>query len=301
MNVIDEARKRIEENLFFKRCGELKTKEVLLSDTIAAVGHLQQKIVDYATPNLVGRNIINVRPTSESVERFPLDGKSVGYSFGEGGACRLSGDKPRFVVVTMDQFAGSSKQWSKEFIEDLSANALLKIEQGLANALSYDETEAVLGSYNAIADKDLAGGGVLDQNEKVMDWNAIIRLRNAVRSANWKPSVLLLSETQLSQLLLDDKFILSSYLPSKETDIDAGLIRRAMGMNVFSSTLVPNGTAYAIDKLVAGIMLIRRDVTVEDWSDSKNDQYGLKATTRFGLGILRSNAVAKMTGIKTTL
>ena len=29
------------------------------------------------------------------------------------------------------------------------------------------------------------------------------------------------------------------------------------------------------------------------------DKYGLKATTRFGLGILRSNAIAKMTNINT--
>jgi hypothetical protein len=31
------------------------------------------------------------------------------------------------------------------------------------------------------------------------------------------------------------------------------------------------------------------------------DKYGLKATTRFGLGILRSNVAAKMTNIKTTM
>ncbi|MBE3115575.1 hypothetical protein IMZ68_00055 [Candidatus Bathyarchaeota archaeon] len=38
-------------------------------------------------------------------------------------------------------------------------------------------------------------------------------------------------------------------------------------MKVESSTLIPNGTAYAIDKDTAGIMLLRRDVMVEDWSD----------------------------------
>ena len=65
------------------------------------------------------------------------------------------------------------------------------------------------------------------------------------------------------------------------------------------TTLVPNGTAYAIDPLVASKMLLRRDVTVEDWSAPKADQYGIKATTRFGLGILRSNAIAKMSNIKT--
>ena len=42
-----------------------------------------------------------------------------------------------------------------------------------------------------------------------------------------------------------------------------------------------------------------KDVTVEDWSDPMADKYGLKATTRYGLGVLRSNAKAKMTNMKT--
>ncbi len=74
-----------------------------------------------------------------------------------------------------------------------------------------------------------------------------------------------------------------------------------MGMRVESSTLVPPGTAYAIDVSAAGVMLIRRDVTVDDFSEPMKDRFGFRATTRFGLGILRSNAVAKMTHIKTTL
>lgn len=72
-------------------------------------------------------------------------------------------------------------------------------------------------------------------------------------------------------------------------------------MKVETSTLVPNGTAYAIDTRVAGIILIRRDVTLEDWSDPIANLYGVKTTTRFGLGILRCNTIAKMTNIKTTL
>jgi len=45
----------------------------------------------------------------------------------------------------------------------------------------------------------------------------------------------------------------------------------------------------------------QRRGAVEDWSDPTANQYGVKATTRFGLGVLRSNAIAKMTNIKTTL
>ncbi|MGD0070210.1 MAG: hypothetical protein ABSB71_01450 [Candidatus Bathyarchaeia archaeon] len=36
-------------------------------------------------------------------------------------------------------------------------------------------------------------------------------------------------------------------------------------------------------------------------SDLMAGKYGVKASTRFGLGILRSNVIAKMTNIKTSL
>ena len=114
-------------------------------------------------------------------------------------------------------------------------------------------------------------------------------------------NLLILHETQLHQLLDDNKFIEYEYLPSSEVDLEQGTIRKIVGMKVQSSTLVPNGTAYAVDSRVAGIMLIRRDVTVEDWSDPVQGKYGIKATTRFGLGVLQSNAIAKMVNIKTSL
>jgi hypothetical protein len=64
-------------------------------------------------------------------------------------------------------------------------------------------------------------------------------------------------------------------------------------MKVESRTLVPDGTAYAIDKDISGIMLLRMDVMAKDWSDPIPNRYGLKTTTRFGIGISRSNAYQK--------
>ncbi len=301
MNMNDDTRKRIEENLFFQRYRDLGVKENLFSDTITGVAHLQQRIVQLAYPEFIGRNIIDVRPTKEPSERFPLAGKAVGYTYVEGSASRLSGDKTGSVVVNLDNYAESSEQWTKEFIEDASPHAINDIERRIAKALAYDETEAVLNLYGSIQAGDLAGGAAINQGGKIMDWEAVLKLHSAVRGENWKPTVLVLNETQLSQLLLDNRFIEYEYLPSQGTDLEGGLVREVMGMKVHSSTLVPNGTAYAIDKSIAGVMLIRRDVTVEDWSDPRANSYGLRATTRFGLGILRSDAVAKMTGIKTTL
>lgn len=66
-----------------------------------------------------------------------------------------------------------------------------------------------------------------------------------------------------------------------------------LGMNVEASILVPDGTAYAIDACVAAVMLVRGDVMVEGWSDPWAGEFGVRARTRFGLCVLRSNATAK--------
>jgi hypothetical protein len=58
---------------------------------------------------------------------------------------------------------------------------------------------------------------------------------------------------------------------------------------------------YAIDTRVASVMLLRRDITVEDWEKVENGTYGVRGTTRFGAGILRSKAIARMTNVKQTM
>ena len=61
-------------------------------------------------------------------------------------------------------------------------------------------------------------------------------------------------------------------------------LMRRYKFELVTSSLVPEGTAYATNTHVASVMLVRRDVTVNEWSDFKADVYGVRATTRFGLG-----------------
>jgi hypothetical protein len=163
------------------------------------------------------------------------------------------------------------------------------------------ETQKILDLYAGIAAGDLATGAELAGGAAVMSWAQVLNLRYAVRSAHWRPDRLILSEMQAHQLLNDDKFIKSVYMPSAATDIEKGVIGTVLGMQVHMSTEVPNGTAYAIDTQIASVMLLRRDLTVEDWYDAKTGKSGIRGTTRIGLGVLRANAVARMTNIKQTL
>ncbi len=286
---------------FLKRYCEVGIKEGLFSDSAQALGRLHDTLVEAAYPEMIGRDIITVMPTTEPMERFPLDEKAVAYRYAEGATTRLSGSKNGIADVYTNISAESSEEWTREFLEDATWNVMNMMVEKVGRALGEEETSSIIALYGAVADADLAGGDNLDGGGHALDWEGIVNLHNAVRSEDWKPTVLAVNETQLHQLLSDDKFIHAQYLPSGQTNLDEATVTSVLGMKVQASTLVPNGTAYAIDTRVASVMLLRRDITVEDWEDIKNGKYGVRATTRFGIGVLRSNAIAKMTNISTAL
>ena len=298
---VENLRHKASVHPFLKRYCEVGVREGLFSDSVAALGRLHDTLVQAAYPEMIGRSIITVRPTTEAMERFPLDEKAVAYRYAEGAATRLSGKKNSTVDVYTNVLSEASEEWTREFLEDATWNVMDSMVEKVGRALGEEETNTILSLYGAVADADLAGGAPINQGNAAMNWNGLVKLHNAVRKQNWRPTVLAVNETQLHQLLTDDKFIHAQYLPSEQTDLEQGTVTSVLGMRVQASTLVPNGTAYAVDTRVASVMLLRRDITVEDWEDIKNGKYGVRATTRFGVGVLRSNAIAKMTNIATTL
>ncbi|MBT0159051.1 phage major capsid protein [Candidatus Bathyarchaeota archaeon A05DMB-2] len=299
--LVEKVKERAVTHPFLKRYMEVGVKEGLFSDMTGALGRMHDTLIEAAYPELIGRNIINVKQTTEPLERFPLDEKAVAYNYAEGAITRLSGKKTSTVDIQTNTLAESSEEWTREFAEDATWNVMDNMIEKVGRALGENETTKILSLYGAIADADLAGGAPIAGGGAALSWNGLLKLHNAVRGENWRPTVLAVHETQLHQLLNDDKFIHAQYLPAGQTDVEQGLVTSVLGMRVQASTLVPNGTAYAIDTRVAAVMLLRRDVTVEDWQDAKTGEYGVRATTRFGLGVLRSKAVAKMTNISTSL
>ena len=298
---IENLRHKTSVHPFLKRYCEVGVREGLFSDSVSALGRLHDTLSQAAYPEMIGRNIISVLPTTEAMERFPLDEKAVAYRYAEGAATRLSGKKSSTVDVYTNVLSEASEEWTREFLEDATWNVMDNMVERVGRALGEEETNKIVALYGAITDADLAGGAPINQGGAAMNWNGLVKLHSAVRGENWRPTVLAVNEVQLHQLLTDDKFIHAQYLPSGQTDLEQGTVTSVLGMRVQASTLVPNGTAYAVDTRVASVMLLRRDITVEDWEDIKNGEYGVRATTRFGVGILRSKAISKMTNIATTL
>ena len=289
------------EHPFLKRYLALGVKEGFFSDMANAIGKMHDTIVPAAWPELIGRQLVDVRPTSEPLERFPLDEGAVAYEYAEGAFTKLSAKKPTYVDIKTDILVDSSDEWNREYLEDATWNVLSKAVENTGQAIGVSETEKIIAMYGAIAAEDLATGAVLAGGTAVMSWTQLLSLWHALRTEHYRPTVFAMNTMQLAQLLNDQTFNNAQYLPASQTDVDQGIISGALGAKIVSSELITNGTVYAIDTRRAGIMLLRRDVSVEDWENVQSGKFGVRATTRFGLGVLRSAAVAKMTGVKTTI
>jgi len=98
---------------FLKRYCEVGVREGLFSDAVSAIGRLHDTLVQAAYPEMIGRGIITVRPTTEAMERFPLDEKAVAYRYAEGAVTRLSGKKNGTVDVYTNVTAESSEEWAR--------------------------------------------------------------------------------------------------------------------------------------------------------------------------------------------
>jgi hypothetical protein len=299
--IYEALKPKMSSHPFMKRYTEMGVKEGLFSDSTGALGKMHDTLVATALPNCIGRNLINVLPTSEAMERFPLDADAIAYRYAEGAVTRLSGNKNTTVDIYTDILAEASEEWTKEFIEDASWNVMNNMVEKVARALAKDETQRILALYAAVAAADLAGGAEIAGGGAVLSWALMLAAHNAVENADYSPNIFVANTLGKHQLLNDDAFKNSLYLASDATDMKSGSIGDVLGMSTQFSSLATNTLAYAIDTRIAAIMLLRRDVTVEDWYDPKTGKFGVRATTRFGLGILRSTAISRISNIKTTL
>jgi len=222
--VMEDLRNKASAHPFLKRYCEVAVKERLFSDTVGALGHMHDTLVQAAYPEMIGREIINVRPTTEAMERFPLDEKAVAYRYAEGAFTRLSGKKISTVDVYTNILAEASEVWTREFLEDATWNVMDAMTEKVGRTLGENETNKILALYGAIANSDLAGGAPIDNGGSALNWSGVVKLHNAVRGENWRPTVLALNEVQLHQLLNDDKFIHAQYLPSEQVDLERGVV-----------------------------------------------------------------------------
>jgi len=95
-------------------------REALLSDTANALGKMHDVVVEAAKPALIGREIIWVLPTTETLVRFPKAKIGKAYRTSELSEVWITQEKYETVDVKSDMEIQAGAEYSKKFFEDAS-------------------------------------------------------------------------------------------------------------------------------------------------------------------------------------
>jgi hypothetical protein len=279
---------------------EVGMKEGIFSDMAAALGKIHDTVVEAAKPKLIARNILDTRTSTEALERFIRAKKSVAYVGGEGAIARVSGERYDTVDIKTNVIVKDSVFWSKELAEDASWNVMSRQLEELGRSVADMETAKIIALFEAIAAGDLATGAVIAGGAAVLSWAKTAEMWDAVEFEDFEADTMFMHSRQMGQLFTATEFINSQYMPSSGMQMGQGRIGQAITMALYKSSKCTNGKIFGCSKYPAGVLLIRRDLTTEDFADPRANQYGVVASERIGYGILRSKAVAGGTNFKTT-
>ena len=270
-------------------------REAILSDAAGALGKMHDVVIEAAKPALIGREIIWVMPTTESLVRFPKAKLGKAKRTAELSETWIYGEKYATTDVKTDIEIRAGAEYSKKFFEDATWPVLERQTAEVGRAIAELETERVLALYDGISAGDLAGGGVYNGGG-TLNWAGVVGFWNRIKSENFSAKVLAINPNQAADLWQEDKFIHSFYF-GEQVDVARGVLGESyLGMKIVVSTKVTDGTVYCIDTDVAAVLLVRRDILTEPFENPRKDRYGVVASERIGLGVLRSKGVARGTG-----
>ncbi len=150
--------------------------------------------------------------------------------------------------------------------------------------------------FTQIPEDELAGDSeIATINSGRLSYEDVVNARKAVLKEMFHPDCLLVSTSREADLWKDDKFIHSFYF-GETIDKQRGVLGNFLGLELIvdNSSSVPDNKALVIDRKAAGVLLIRRDLTISSYETMKDEVYGIMASGRIGMDILRSKAIARI-------
>jgi len=269
-------------------------KHTLQQSDAGAIGEVSRVIVEAALPELVGREMCWVVETTENKVRFPKakKGKAQARIVGGTGAVEIIPERMEFQDIEADTEIISPAAYTDSYLEDAAWPAVRKATEECGRAVAEKETEIIVEKFDAIPDSELAGVVTLSNPMTAANLTDIITL---VRKEDFKPDKVFMNPAQFGELKKDSNFI-DDLRWGESLDKERGEMARMIdGTRIFISTKINQPNVYAIDSRYACGLVIRRDLIIEPFD--KRDQLlsGVIASSRIGVGILRTKAIAKGT------
>ncbi len=122
----------------------------------------------------------------------------------------------------------------------------------------------------------------------------IVGMIKHVREHDYFPNVMVLHPEQISELNQIDTFVEADKVGSRAT-FEKGFCGRIYGLDVIENTTVGASTGYLLDTREAGVLVIRRPLTVKPFEIPERDAYAATVSMRCAARVLWAKAGCKLT------
>lgn len=278
-----ELRQKMAEALKDKRLAEL-----LLSDVSQATAKVLDVVWEAAKPNLIGRELAVVVAQDLPSLKVPRAKLSKAYEIAEGAEIPVGTEDYDSVTLTPKKY-GVRPLISREMIEDAEWDVIEYQLAEAGRAMADLETEKII--LEMISD---SGNSVVAGTSGTLAYADVVNILKECLIDEFAPDVLAVHPSEFADLL-KDAAIQKAMDWGGPAVAPTGRIANLLGMRVLVSTKVTSGTALVIDSKHAGVLFIRRDVTVEEYEDPVKDLAGVAVTARWIYDTLRPNAIGKVT------
>jgi hypothetical protein len=269
-------------------------KEYVLSDSAGALGVVHDIAIEAAQKMAVGRDIIWTIPVTQPLVRFYLAKRGAVWRIVEGPP---SQSPERFTTkdISVNKEYGYDALFSQAYLEDVPFNVIQRAVEDAAQLLEEKLTGDVVALYEAIAAGNLAGGAEISAGTGgTLAWGDLVNAWTAMKKAGYNAKVAMIHPDQIADLWKDDKFIHAFYWGEK-ADVARGVLGETyLNFKIVEMDLCAATKVHLIDTSKAAACLMRREVLTQPYQERLSE--GVICTTRYGLGTLRTDAVARITG-----
>lgn len=287
-------------------------RELLLSEAIESTTLIQSEfysaVLEGAEPNKVMRNMLRVIPMKSNQQTFTL-GETGGVLplVAEGAELDTNNQNYSPVTLTSKKY-GEKGMITNELIEDgmydIVALEVAKSGARAENTLNHVALTMLLD--DAGLEHDCTGSD--------LGFKAVAAARKAMKQVNYNPDACIICAESEYALLVDSQLSYSAYYGSAgpTAAVAKGVVPPMMGIR-FSQSLDPADTTYdsgtytwdygadgeigmvLVDSAsLAGVIGLRRDITVRDYDDPIRDLKGAALTIRFAAGSPFDNGICRV-------
>ena len=301
-SIVKDLAATIPKNIGYMHDGTLKSvRELLLTEAIESTTLIQAEahatVMEGSEPSICVRN---------GMDTVQMKSRTMNWTIGETGTYAQEVPEATDIPIRNQDYGtvpfvakkyGDRPLISNELIEDgmfsIVEMEIRKSGRRIENRLNQNGITELIDS--AGLEQDTAGS-----NQGI---KAIAAAVSKVRAAGFNPNTLIMHPSAEAVVL--QEFVPTNYYPT-EAIVNTGMVPNILGLKSLTCGVTKNGTQewdydtdgdigmVVYDSAAAIAIGMRRDITIESYSDPIKDMLGMSVTARFDIEALIPNAACRI-------